>query len=296
MRTLVGNTGGRPVRNDDIFTLQQEVYAAIYGPYGNRGAFIVNGCEVSGPAGAYRVTAGIVCLDGTFARFGGASNVALPMQLERDTSMPSFQELRPYKTGGVQVCLREYTAHLVPATGFNGREFLTLTAAGGKRWEHMVQAATRTIGETQELVLPSSYVPANYDAVTGAGLPGTEAWGWAMLDGRGGRPDLRGRATVVLDLTRAAYDAVGDTGGEETVTLGLPQIPVHNHTDGNGGYTKLLKMSSGGNDTPQTDTSGPQELAVVTGGDIQSVGGGQAHNNMMPFYTVLKRVWIGFGS
>jgi hypothetical protein len=287
MKLLVGNTGGRAARNDDFFTLQTELYAAIYGPYLNRGAFIVTGCEVSGPAGAYMVTAGIVCLDGTFARFGGASGVALPMQLERDTSAPSFVEERPYQTGGVQVCIREYTAHLVPATGSNGREFVTLTAAGAKRWQHILQAATRTIGETQELVAPGSFVPANYDA-TGVGLVGTEAWGWALCNGQGSRANLMGRVTVGLDPSRADYDAIGDAGGRETVTLLLSQIPAHTHqlqmnVDTDGGPTQTVTRAGNQGASGNTPDSG-------------TAGGGQAHENRMPFYTVLKRQWVGFGS
>lgn len=285
MKSLVFDTGGRPLANDDLQTLQSELTAAIYGPWLGRGAFIMTGCQVSGPAGAHTVAPGLVCLDGEFVRFYGASGVTLPMQLERDPSAPYFLDERPYETGGTKPCIREYAAHLVPAVGYTGREFVTLTAAGGKCWKHVVQAATRTIGETQELVTPGSYVPAHYDP-TGVGLAGTEAWGWALCNGQGGRADLRGRVTVGLDPDRADYDAVGDTGGVETVTLLVAQIPAHTHplkmnvdTDGGSGQTLTRAGNAGASGvTPASDPA----------------GGGQAHENRMPFYTVLKRVWVGF--
>lgn len=50
--------------------------------------------------------------------------------------------------------------------------------------------------------------------------------GWALCDGTSGRPDLRNRFIV-----GAGSDyAIGNTGGFNTVTLNLTQIPSHQHT------------------------------------------------------------------
>jgi microcystin-dependent protein len=54
--------------------------------------------------------------------------------------------------------------------------------------------------------------------------------GWALCDGANGTPDLRGRFILGQgkgdDLTNRVYDT---TGGAETVTLNLTNIPHHNH-------------------------------------------------------------------
>ncbi|MDO7877393.1 hypothetical protein Q5H93_21810 [Hymenobacter sp. ASUV-10] len=284
MKKLEFDTGGRPLANDDLVVLQDEAAAVMFAPYTGRGAFIVSGCQVSGVAGAYTVAAGLLCLDGEFLRFYGASNVALPAQFQRGGF--DFIDERPYETGGTKACIRERPAVLVaPNAGYMGGEFLPFTAQGGKRWKHVLQAATRTIGETQELVTASSYVPANYDA-TGVGLVGTEAWGWALCNGQGGRPDLRGRVTVGLDPGRADYDAIGDAGGVEMVTLLVSQIPQHTHplvanVDTLGGPGQLVTRAGNAGASGDTPNSGP-------------AGGGLAHENRMPFYTVVKRVWVGF--
>ena len=49
--------------------------------------------------------------------------------------------------------------------------------------------------------------------------------GWALCDGQDGRPDLRDRFV----LGGGGTHAVGDTGGEETHTLTLEEMPVHAH-------------------------------------------------------------------
>ena len=60
--------------------------------------------------------------------------------------------------------------------------------------------------------------------------------GWALCDGAGGRPDLRNRFIV-----GAGTDyAIGNTGGFNTVTLNLTQIPSHQHSgSGATGFTDI---------------------------------------------------------
>ena len=50
--------------------------------------------------------------------------------------------------------------------------------------------------------------------------------GWQLCDGTNGTPDLRDRFVVCAgDLY-----TVGATGGEDTVSISAPQLPVHTHT------------------------------------------------------------------
>jgi|GEM_PF-6548196 len=287
MKKLEGDLGGRPVNNDDLMTLQDEYSTAAFSPYAGRGPFIVTGCQVSGPGGGpYTVAPGLVMLDGEFRRFYGMSHATLPLQFQLGAF--DFVDERTYETGGTKPCIRERPAVLVASNpAYTGGEFLPFTTLGGKRLKHVLREDMHDMGDISPT---ANYVASNYDA-TGLGKPYTEAWGWALCNGQAGRADLRGAFVAGLDPARADYDQVGDTGGLEQVTLELTQIPPHNHN--NGSFTKLLKNSTGGNDTAQTDAS-PGELNAVTGADIQPAGGGGSHENRPPFYVLAYRQWVGF--
>ena len=99
--------------------------------------------------------------------------------------------------------------------------------------------------------------------------------GWALCDGQGGRPDLRDKFV----LGAGTAHAVGDTGGEETHTLTVAEMPNHRHvvnysnpdnTSTNGSQTRVSSIISSG--TAQGDTT--------------AVGGSQPHNNMPPYYAL----------
>jgi hypothetical protein len=69
---------------------------------------------------------------------------------------------------------------------------------------------------------------------------------------------------------------VNDTGGEETHTLTVNEIPSHNHTVKSYANGNI----SGGNTDGYYKASGPNTWAT------NSTGGGQAHNNMPPYKVV----------
>lgn len=86
-------------------------------------------------------------------------------------------------------------------------------------------------------------------------------------------PNLTGRFVLASGNGRNP----GDTGGEETVTLGIEHIPAHSH-----GYTEPL---------PNVDIEAPgaPDLLAAGVGPIQQTtetGGGTAHNNMPPYYVL----------
>jgi len=99
-------------------------------------------------------------------------------------------------------------------------------------------------------------------------------------------PDLRGRTPI----HRSDGYALGQKGGEETITLTAAQIAAHSHT---------VKASSlpGTNTEPlgaylaapadPTDLTYREPQAATTtalrSGTVTNAGGGQAHNNMQPF-------------
>ena len=98
-----------------------------------------------------------------------------------------------------------------------------------------------------------------------------------------------GRVLVGLDSEDADFDAVGKTGGAKTHTLTTNELPAHDHKNGNHSY--LLRPPYGGSLTGN-DTSGAgseQAVGAGDGGEIASVGGNAAHNNLQPY--VVVRFW-----
>jgi microcystin-dependent protein len=105
--------------------------------------------------------------------------------------------------------------------------------------------------------------PALYDVIG-------DSWGTPGSGDNFVLPDAEG---MFLLAAGGGY-AVGDTGGEETHTLSVDEIPAHQHTEVSAGYTEGL---IGEIPAPVTAPG-----ATSTG----SAGGGGSHNNMPPYLAV----------
>lgn len=102
--------------------------------------------------------------------------------------------------------------------------------------------------------------------------------GWALCDGANGTPDLRDKFV----LGGGGTHTVSDTGGTETVTLTVDQIPSHNHKVSTSGAThnNTLQTIIPVSGILDSSTEFYQANATVP------TGGSQAHNNMPPYYTL----------
>ncbi len=101
--------------------------------------------------------------------------------------------------------------------------------------------------------------------------------GWLLCDGTNGTPNLIGRFPLGAIEGNEKY-ALGKSGGEETHTLTVAEMPSHSHEinrtfSGGGG-------GSGGGDI-NTSGSGNKPFSIL------ETGGSQPHNNMPPFSTVV---------
>ena len=100
--------------------------------------------------------------------------------------------------------------------------------------------------------------------------------GFVLCDGNNSTPNLSGRFVVGYDASNSDYD-VNDTGGSESVTLTLNQIPAHTHNI---------------NLAVRAFYQEPRNFGVGTDGsannseDTGSTGGGQSHENRPPFYAL----------
>ncbi len=102
-------------------------------------------------------------------------------------------------------------------------------------------------------------------------------------------PDLRGRVPIHQGTNGGNTYVIGQAAGTEQVTLNTNQIPAHSHlpaansgagtTDSPTGNT----WAKANNATPYGATPGVLNMNPLT---IGNTGGGQPHNNMIPFQTV----------
>ncbi len=98
-------------------------------------------------------------------------------------------------------------------------------------------------------------------------------------------PDSRGRVPLgAQSSSGTSYYCVGNTGGAETHTLSIGEIPSHDHGSNAVGTTIGLAQRTGSN-TSTTYDSSPGELDLINAAtlDIYNTGGSGAHNNMQPY-------------
>jgi microcystin-dependent protein len=95
-------------------------------------------------------------------------------------------------------------------------------------------------------------------------------------------PDLRGR----LPIHHGNGFVLAETGGSETVTLLESEIPAHSHTL-RGSLDDDDSTLPGNNYHGQLTTTyaAAQNLQLMAPQSLSPAGGGQPHNNMMPYLT-----------
>ena len=104
-------------------------------------------------------------------------------------------------------------------------------------------------------------------------------------------PDLRGRVPLHEGQGPGLSDYVqGQTGGSESVSLTVPQLPSHRHP-AMGSNALASQFGPGGNVLASKDRiasyrPGDDPLVPMAPGAIGDTGGGQAHENRPPFLTL----------
>jgi microcystin-dependent protein len=142
-----------------------------------------------------------------------------------------------------------------------------------------------------------------------SGSAGAIPTGWALCNGSGGTPDLRGRFVVGFDLSDPDYNTVGETGGAKSVTLTEAQMPAHTHavsgtTNNTGAHIHTFRTISTGVEGSPALSGVPLETAIgervvtqsttdsagahthTVSGTAALAGGGTAHENRPPYYTI----------
>lgn len=109
--------------------------------------------------------------------------------------------------------------------------------------------------------------------------------GWHLCDGSNGTPDLRNRF-----ILGAGIRSIGTSGGEESHTLTIAEMPSHNHTISWLGYEYIPSGDAKNPLQTAADLDGYQ-YGAFGGGLYPSLvtsyaGGNQPHSIMNPYYVL----------
>lgn len=121
--------------------------------------------------------------------------------------------------------------------------------------------------------------------------------GWALCNGQIvddlQTPDLSGKFVVGWQSSNEDYNLIGNTGGQDKVTLTTPEIPSHVHNFADAYYieahdgigingTQWIGNNLHGSNKTDRDNS----YVALWDHDTRAVGGGQPHENRPPYYVL----------
>ncbi|WP_024768082.1 phage baseplate protein [Aquimarina macrocephali] len=123
--------------------------------------------------------------------------------------------------------------------------------------------------------------------------------GWVICDGTNETPDLTGRFIVGFSENNNDYDKIGNTGGQEQVSLTAEQLPAHKHsgaTNKGGNHRHSFVGAAKRGDGGGTGSSNDYYKAFnrVTGFagehthsfETNLTGGNQPHENRPPYFVL----------
>lgn len=118
--------------------------------------------------------------------------------------------------------------------------------------------------------------------------------GFVLCNGSNGTPDLRDRFVV----GSGSFYNTGATGGDNSVTLSISQIPSHNHSASSSvtdpGHTHSFKGATGSSGSgtssrdsvPETQQTGSSTTGISVSTSIGNTGGTLSHENRPPYYAL----------
>lgn len=224
MKKLVLHTGGHPIVNQDLDHLQNaylDGLKAIASAFNKGGNCILSGVEDNGT----NISAGWVYYGGEIyeVKTQVTPSGTLYLQTNIYTKDPET---------GTTPFTRTYEDTIVRSVHYY-REMVVQNSSGTvllSSLPRVTQAITAggllPIGTLIDWVGVIT-TGTNFDS-NGKGL-GVMA-GWQICNGNNGSPNLGGKVIVARDLSQVPFNAVGNTGGANTITIASNNLPTHTHT------------------------------------------------------------------
>lgn len=121
--------------------------------------------------------------------------------------------------------------------------------------------------------------------------------GWALCNGQIvddlQTPDLSGKFVVGWQSGNEDYNLIGNTGGQDKVTLTIPEIPSHVHNFADAYFIEAYdgigingSQWIGNNLHGSNKTDRDNSYVALWDHDTRAVGGGQPHENRPPYYVL----------
>ncbi len=237
---LLGNfseVGGRQIHQDDLQILQDELLKAIQLQYVGQGAFILQGCSVTGTAGNYSIGGGLVFIDGNVMEFNAVTGItSFPKYIAQaeDIQLDSY----PLEQGGSAYKRTLIKAELVNSAPISG-EFIVMSASGGRNYNDVLASQFVRLSGNQTVNGQKSFtsdvisngVNVNAELSNLGSIAGTKANKTVTVSGGGG---LAGGGD--LSASRVISIADGGVGSNQLSDGGVSTAKL---ADGSVTITKL---------------------------------------------------------
>jgi microcystin-dependent protein len=312
MRKIIPQTGGHPLRLNDVMLLQGaviDIATALAGTANAGNSCVLQGCTVAGN----NIGGGWIYFNGeiyeTFSIIlpspsPGQSlywNVVETTEDPVSLSSPYTVKYQDLVFKGVH---KKRT--MVPVWATSGTiadvSLPRITTA-------MVNGGLNPIGG----IMMWNGIITNFFSGTGLGI--FSMTGWALCNGQNGTTDLRSRFIVGYDPGVTDFNALGKTGGGSFSTLTIANLPVHNHpitfnavsgttgTDSPDHSHNVDVGNQGSGQRAQGQTGTPaggtgtytsygansrhaHSFSFTPTGSVGNTGSGTAFENRPPFYTL----------
>ena len=220
-------------------------------------------------------------------------NRAINKNVYMDNRLTTFTSL-PIRFGDLNVERNQYIGNNLDVSG-NVRIDNNLTAKnyysnnGNFYLDNYILIPYGTIFQSAAVNIPNGWLNCNgasISKITYINLFGAIGYTYGGSGNNFNVPDIQGRVVVGTGNGAGLTSRnIGNTGGAETHTLTTSEIPSHTHSSNAVGGTIGLITANGSNTAINVDSS-PVEPNIYAGPEalnINSTGGGGAHNNMQPF-------------